>query len=150
MSLHSYTKCWLHLIWSTLRKEKMLITKDSRKLISTFLSDYCKSKGIFMKKNYVNSDHVHALIDLPTNMSIEEVIKLLKGSSSHWINQNNLSVGKFNWGRGYAALSISESVLIKVVDYIEGQEKHHKVKSFGDEYEAFLKAYGMKYVEDDL
>lgn len=128
----------------------MLNIKDSRQLVSNFLTDYCKSKGIYLKKNYVNSDHVHALIDLPTSMSIEEVTKLLKGSASHWINQNNLCIGKFNWGRGYAALSISESVLIKVVKYIDGQEEHHKVKSFREEYEAFIKAYGMKYIDGDL
>jgi REP element-mobilizing transposase RayT len=48
-----------------------------------------------MKINYVNRDHVHALVDLPTNLSIEDAMQLLKGESSHWINENTLVPGKF-------------------------------------------------------
>lgn len=50
-----------------------------------------------MKINFFNPEHVHTLIDLPTTKSIEEVVKLLKGSSSHWINQQRLLRGKFYW-----------------------------------------------------
>ncbi len=53
MSLHSYSKVWLHLIWSTHNKEKVL-SKDSRKLLSDFLYKYTEEKEIYMKINYVN------------------------------------------------------------------------------------------------
>lgn len=146
MSLHSYSKCWLHLIWGTLNREKFLNTAEIRKRVSRYLYQYAESKNIFVKKIYVNSEHVHALIDLPTKLSIEEVMHLLKGSSSHWINENNISIGKFSWGRGYAAFSVSESALHKVTNYIEQQEEHHRVKSFSEEYAEFINAYGMKYI----
>ena len=68
--------------------------------VSGFLPSYAESKGITMKVNHVNPEHVHALIDLPTQYSIEDIFKLLKGASSHWINQNRLVRGKFFWGRG--------------------------------------------------
>ena len=149
MSLHSYSKCWLHLVWGTLKREKLITDKEERKRVSSYLHDYAKSKNIFMKINYVNAEHIHALVDLPTNLCIEEMMHLIKGSSSHWINQNNICVGKFAWGRGYAALSVSESNLQKVIRYIENQGEHHKVKSFSEEYEQFIKAYGMKYVPEE-
>jgi REP element-mobilizing transposase RayT len=123
--------------------------KEERKRVSSFLYDYAKSKNIFMKINYVNAEHVHALVDLPTNLCIEEMMHLLKGSSSHWINQNSICAGKFAWGRGYAALSVSESNLQKVVKYIDNQGEHHKVKSFSEEYEQFIKVYGMQYVPEE-
>ena len=62
-----------------------------------------------MKVNFMNADHVHALDDLPTALSIEKLMQLLKGSSSHWINSNNVTTGKFAWSRGYGAFSVSES-----------------------------------------
>ena len=62
-----------------------------------------------MKINYLNADHTHALIDLPTKYSIEEVIELLKGGSSYWINHNQLLRGRFAWGVGYGAFSVSHS-----------------------------------------
>jgi REP element-mobilizing transposase RayT len=94
MSTHSYSRCWLHLVWETLRREPML---DKRAAVraSTNLTEYSLEKGIYMKINYFNADHTHALIDLPTNLTIEQVIQLLKGSSSHWINQNHLVKGRF-------------------------------------------------------
>jgi len=88
MSLHSYSKVWLHLIWSTHNKEKVLL-KDVRKQVSKFLYSYAEEKEIYMRTNYVNAEHVHALIDLPTTLSIDECLKLLKGSSSHYINDND-------------------------------------------------------------
>lgn len=96
MSLHSYSRCWLHLIWTTLDREPML-TKPAAAKTSRFLTDYALKKGIYMKINFFNPEHVHTLIDLPTTKSIEEVVKLLKGSSSHWINQQRLLRGKFYW-----------------------------------------------------
>ena len=148
MSLHTYSKCWLHLIWNTLNKEPVLMNKEIRKQISKHFYEYSSSKNIYMKVNYINPEHVHAIIDLPTNYSVEEVFKLFKGESSYWINDNKLLNRKFHWGRGYAAFSVSESNLDKVVKYIINQEEHHRKKSFTEEYEAFIKAYGLKYLKE--
>ena len=41
------------------------------------------------------------------SMAIEEVVQLLKGGSSHWVNESNLVPGKFGWQRGYGAFSVS-------------------------------------------
>jgi putative transposase len=106
MSTHSYSRCWLHLVWETLRREPMLDQRAAAKA-STRLIEYAKEKGIYMKINYFNSDHTHALIDLPTNLTIEQTIQLLKGSSSHWINQNRLVRGRFAWGRGYGFFGVA-------------------------------------------
>src|SRR5436190_15493910 len=98
MSTHSYSRCWLHLIWETLRREPIL-DKRAAALASSSFSKYSKEKGIYMKINYFNAEHTHALIDLPTNLTIEQLTQLFKGSSSHWINQNHLVQGRFAWGR---------------------------------------------------
>jgi REP element-mobilizing transposase RayT len=66
MSLHSYSRCWLHLIWGTHGRERLL-NKDAAVRISRYLREYAETKGIYMKINYVNADHVHALIELPTD-----------------------------------------------------------------------------------
>ena len=96
-----------------------------------------------MKVNYVNADHVHSIIDLPTKYSIEEVVKLLKGGSSHWINENRIVTCKFSWGRGYGVFSVSQSNIQDTVKYINNQEEHHKKKSFMDEFKGSIKAYGL-------
>jgi REP-associated tyrosine transposase len=128
MALHSYCRCWVHLIWGTLNREKVL-NKEAAERVSRYLHEYAETKSLYMKINYVNADHVHTLVDLPTVLSIEEVAQLLKGSSSHWINANDLIAGKFAWGRGYGAFSVSESNVGQVAAYIAGQGQHHRVRT---------------------
>jgi REP element-mobilizing transposase RayT len=86
---------------------------------------------------------VHALLDLPTHLSIEECIKLLKGASSFYINKQKVINTKFSWGKGYGAFSVSPSLLDKVITYIKNQEEHHRVKTFTEEFELFSKNYGI-------
>lgn len=102
-----------------------------------------------MKINFVNVEHVHALIDLPTKYPIEKVMQLFKGNSSHWINQNRIIRTRFFWSRGYGAFSVSQSFVDKVCKYISNQEEHHRVKTFAEEYQEFVEKYGLKYVKED-
>jgi len=112
---------------------------------SKHLYSYSRDKGIYMKINYFNADHTHALIDLPTNKAIEEVIQWLKGSSSHWINENRLVRGKFAWGRGYGVFSVTHSDTDRVSKYIANQARHHRIRTFEDEYQLFVKRYGLTW-----
>jgi putative transposase len=144
MSVHSYSRCWIHLIWGTLNREKLL-NKEAAARLSHYLTEYADTKNIYMKINFVNADHVHALVDLPTNLSIEELIQLLKGNSSHWVNANNLLHGKFAWGRGYGVFSVSESNVNRVAAYIAGQEEHHRQRTFADELREFIERHGLRW-----
>jgi REP-associated tyrosine transposase len=125
-----------------------MLVKPAAAKASRFLSNYAREKNIYMKVNYFNPEHVHALIDLPTNKSIEEVVQLLKGSSSHWINENRLLRGRFSWGRGYGAFSVSHSHADRVAAYIADQEKHHRKKTFKEEFEVLVKKYDLEWFED--
>lgn len=141
MSVRSYTKIWVHLIWGTYNREKSLIDIELRKKLSQFYYSYTKEKDIYQKINFVNPDHVHMLIELPTNKTIQDLMQLIKGASSHWINQQiNF---KFSWARGYAAFSVSESNINKVVSYIKTQTEHHKKKRFSEEFEEFLGKHNL-------
>ena len=147
MSVHSYSRCWVHLVWGTLNREKVL-QKEAAARLSRYLGQYAETKDLYMKINYVNADHVHALLDLPTGLSIEEVMQLLKGSSSHWINANDLTSAKFAWWRGYGVFSVWESNVANVCAYIAGQEQHHRVKTFEDELKEFVERHGLRWRDE--
>jgi REP element-mobilizing transposase RayT len=72
MSTHSYSRLWTHLIWETFDREPMLDKRAAAKA-SSFLTEYSLEKGIYMKINYFNADHTHALIDLPTGFASKVV-----------------------------------------------------------------------------
>tara|TARA_R110000737_G_scaffold353433_2_gene405295 strand:- start:13835 stop:14065 length:231 start_codon:yes stop_codon:yes gene_type:complete len=75
-------------------------------------------------------------------------MQLIKGESSFWINKNKLTQEKFEWQDEYFAVSVSESKLNKVRDYIRNQEEHHKRNTFQEEYEAFIIKYGFERFKD--
>jgi len=147
MSAHSYSRCWIHLIWGTLNREKLL-NKSAAARVSRYLTEYAVKEEIYLKINYVNADHVHALVDLPTASSIEKLMQLLKGSSSYWINSNDIITGKFAWGRGYGAFSVSQSNLNRVVRYIADQEEHHRLRAFAEGLREFIDRHGLRWRDE--
>jgi putative transposase len=70
-------------------------------------------------------------------------MKQIKGSSTHFINENNLIDDKFAWQTGYAAFSVSESIVDRVYNYIKNQKQHHLKKSSQEEYEEYLRLFGL-------
>lgn len=103
-----------------------------------------QSKGIFV--DFVNgySDHCHCLISLGTDQTLQKTVQLLKGESSFWINKNKLTKEKFEWQDEYFAVSVSESLVDKIRDYIKNQEEHHQKKTFHEEYDHFMSKYGFQ------
>lgn len=147
MALHSYSRVWVHLVWATLERRPLLGPAAAVKL-SAHLHEYAQGKGIYLKINFVNAEHVHALIDMPASLSVEEAVQLLKGESSHWVNEQNLVGGKFAWQRGYGAFSVSQSGLSGVCNYIATQEEHHRRLSFSEELKALVGKYGLTWREE--
>lgn len=142
MAIHSHVKIWVHLIWGTHNHEKVIAKELGKKLFDHFIEKSNEEK-IHIEKLHIRPDHVHMLFELPSVRTMEEVARLFKGESSHWIQENNLTNFNFKWQRGYGAFSVSASQLEKVKNYISNQEEHHKIKTFTDEYNEWQKKYGI-------
>lgn len=143
-----FIKIYIHLVFSTLERKHFLDSKDLRIKVWKHIKENATEKGIFL--NMVNgySEHCHCLISLSSNQNIEKVAQLIKGESSFWINKNNLTFGKFHWQDEYFAVSVSESMIDQVRNYIINQEKHHLKKSFADEYSEFIEKYNFQNSEN--
>jgi REP element-mobilizing transposase RayT len=115
---HSYNKIWIHAIWST-KGRIPLISSSIEQKVYPFISEQLREKGCPARLINGMPDHIHCLFLLNSQKSISELIKQIKGSSSHWINQNNLISEKFAWQTGFASYSVSESVVEKVYQYIK-------------------------------
>lgn len=137
---HALSKIWIHAIWSTKNRTE-LIEKHHEQHIYTFIKNQFNECGCYIKNINGMPDHIHCLFLLNTQKSISEVIKQIKGSSAHYINQNNLCYTTFSWQTGYAAYSVSESIVGKVDAYIQHQKTHHALKSFEQEYNSLIKIY---------
>jgi len=93
------------------------------------------------------TDHTHLFIGFDTKQSVSEIMRLVKGDSSEFINKEKLTPGKFQWQDGYGAFSNSRSQLNSVTNYIKNQKQRHAEKSFREEYLDLLKKYEVNYDE---
>jgi putative transposase len=139
---HSFNKIWVHIIWSTKDRLPLIDTKIEKQLYELIKNQFIEM-GCPVKNINGMPEHIHCLIRLNPQKSIADIVKQVKGSTSHFINEQNLISNKFSWQTGYAAFSISESGLNKVDEYIKNQKQHHKKKIFKQEYDEFLKLYGF-------
>ncbi|NTE05293.1 IS200/IS605 family transposase [Agrobacterium tumefaciens] len=139
---HSYNKIWIHAIWATKSRNHYISHQIERKVYE-FIYNQFKDLGCVVRIINGMPDHIHCLFLLCPNKSIAEVIKQVKGSSSHYVNHEKLILDNFSWQTGYDSFSISELVMERVYQYIKNQKGHHRKKNFQDEYDGFLNLHGL-------
>jgi hypothetical protein len=93
------------------------------------------------------SDHAHLLFRLSKNRALAEVVEKVKTTSSKWLKTQARTLQLFHWKSGYGGFSVSPAEVDAVAIYIEGQEEHHRIVSFQQEYRRILKEYGVEYDE---
>ncbi len=142
----SYTSLFYHIVFST---------KDRRPFLSDdTLSRTCPYMGGIARKlkcqlllaNGV-SDHVHLAAVVHPTVAIADFIGKVKSNSSGWIHETFADLRDFDWQDGYAAFTVSPSVMPKVKEYIRSQPEHHKKMTFQEELIALLKKHDIEYDE---
>src|SRR5436189_2355088 len=114
---HTFTKIWMHVVFST-HERNPIISQNFEAFLYRHLSHLLKEMECIPLAINGMPDHIHLLFQVNPNKSVAEIIKQVKGNSSHTINQSNLVENKFAWQTGYSAFSVSESVVEKVREYI--------------------------------
>jgi putative transposase len=142
----SFVKIWVHLVFSTKNRHPWL-HKEYRYKLQQHIIENCKEKDIFLQAINGYTDHIHCLISLGKAQSISKLVQLIKGESSYWINKQAFLNEPFSWQDDYFAVSVSESQVESVASYIKNQEKHHAKKSFNEEVNEFMTAYGWVVVK---
>jgi len=92
-------------------------------------------------------DHVHLLASLSKQTCVSDIIRDIKSNSSRWIYETFDRLRGFAWQTGYGAFSVSLSNIDSVCKYIIDQQEHHRVRSFQEEFIAFLKRHRLDYDE---
>jgi putative transposase len=138
---HTYTQNVLHVVFSTKDRRK-LIHPDFQPRIWAYIAGICQSLGIFVHAVGGMEDHIHFLIQIPPILPLAKAILTIKSNSSRWANEQG---HKLEWQRGYAAFSVSASVVPAVDRYIRNQPSHHTKMSFADEFLALLKKHALEF-----
>jgi putative transposase len=142
----SLSSILIHLIFSTKHREP-LITAKVELALHAYMAGILRQKQCPALTIGGMPDHVHVLFLLARTRSVSEVVEDLKKDSSKWIKTLGPPFREFYWQAGYGAFSIGQSSVEEARRYIDVQKEHHKIRTFQDEYRAFLRKYGVEYDE---
>lgn len=92
-------------------------------------------------------DHLHMFFGFRPHQSLSDLMMIVKGESSEWINNQKFTPSRFRWQEGYGAFSYARSQVKAVPTYIQNQEAHHKKKTFLEEYKNMLDKFEIDYDE---
>jgi hypothetical protein len=67
-------------------------------------------------------DHVHLAVELSRTITIANLVKKLKQTSSVWIKEQSGAARNFEWQAGYGVFSLGQSQFEDLLKYIDGQE----------------------------
>ncbi|MEN9339566.1 MAG: hypothetical protein RIQ62_878 [Bacteroidota bacterium] len=126
---HTFTKMWVHAVWST-KNRNPLIRPHIEDLLYKQIRQQIDALGCLTSIINGMPDHIHCLFRLSPLISIADIIKQTKGSSSHFINQEDLIPEKFAWQTGYSAFTVSDFHAKTVYNYILTQKEHHRQYSY--------------------
>ncbi len=123
-----YYRLFYHFIWTT-KVRLPLITESNQALIyATIRAKVDDLNGIVHALNGM-ADHLHLVATVPPSLSLADLIRQVKGSSSHAVSYHTNSPEPFGWQTDYGVVSVSESHAPIVIRYVENQQKHHADKS---------------------
>ena len=142
----SLAAVYVHVVFSTKNREPLIDPELATRLFPYIGGVLRGSKNVLLASGGM-PDHVHLLISIGREQSISEMIGSLKSASSRWVHDTFPSRGAFAWQSGYGAFSVSPSQVDAVLRYVEGQEEHHRIRSFQEEYRDFLDKYGVEFDE---
>jgi REP element-mobilizing transposase RayT len=141
----SLARLLVHLVFSTKNRVPFLQTSELRSEAHAYLTSTLR--GLDCEPVQVGgvADHVHLLFGLSRTISLAELVKDLKTSSTKAVRDKGHR--DYSWQTGYGAFSVSESNKSAVIAYIVDQETHHRKMTFQEEIRALLKKHSMRFDE---
>jgi len=150
---NTYSQLYIQIVFAVKGRQN-LISPNKKDEIYKYISGIIANQK--QKLIAINGmpDHIHILVGIKPDVSLSDLVRVIKTNSSKFINEQRWINGKFEWQTGFGAFSYGHSQLTNVIKYIENQEEHHKTKTFREEYIAFLKLFNIdfknEYLFDDV
>jgi putative transposase len=125
---------FVHLVWRTWDRLPLIRPEIERELFRLLSSEAERMKCTVIAINGTE-DHVHVLARIPTSHSVADIVKQLKGVTSHWVNAKQPGAIPFKWQGHYGVFTVSRWDVDKIAQYIHNQKEHHATGNFVDDLE---------------
>jgi len=140
----SLCKIYIHLIFH-IKSTSPRIADEHLERVHRYIGQIVNTTGSKTLRVGGIGDHVHIVCILSKNESVAHLVEEVKRNSSRWMKTLSPIYEKFSWQGGYAAFSVSQSVVDKTIEYVGTQKEHHKKATFREEYLELLQLYQVDY-----
>ena len=142
--MSTYTQIYIHIVFAV-KGRTSLIHPDWETNLYKYITGIVQNKEQKMLAINGMPDHIHFLIGMKPTCCLSDLVREIKKSSNEFIKENHFTKYKFNWQEGFGAFSYSHSLLSTVIAYIANQKKHHKKKTFREEYNELLEKFEIAH-----
>ena len=101
---NTYTQLYVQFVFAV-QNRVSLIQPEWENELYKYITGVAKNNGHKMIAINGIPDHLHIFIGLHTTQSIADLMQMIKGDSSEWINTKQFVKGNFRWQEGYGAFS---------------------------------------------
>lgn len=129
-----YTQLYLHIVWATWDRLP-LIAETIRPRLYAAIAEKCRELKCVPLAIGGIEDHVHLLVRLHTTVAIADLVKGVKGASSHLVTHVITPNEFFKWQGAYGAFTLWKADVPAVKAYIERQQEHHAAGEVRDDWE---------------
>ena len=147
--MSTYTQILYQIVFSTKDGQKVLINENHEKLFRYIWGILKNKKCILYRINGIEN-HLHIATHIHPTVALSSLVKDIKTASSIWIKQQNLFPDFTSRQKGYGAFTYSIKEKETLINYIQNQQKHHKVLTFREEYKILLAEHNIEFDEKYL
>ncbi len=140
----TFSQLYSHIVFSTKHREPE-ITPSIRDRLYPYIGGIVRAEKCSLLAVGGMPDHVHLLVRYRPTTVFSDFMRTVKARSSVWVHEEFQDRHDFAWQEGYAAFSVSTSVVPEVRQYIENQEAHHATRDFKEELLALLRENGVEF-----
>jgi putative transposase len=125
---------YLHLVWATWDRLPLVTPEIERRVYRNIESE---ARSISCTVLAINGmpDHAHLVLSIPATITIANLVKQVKGVSSHFVNETLKPDFEFKWQGSYGAFTVSRWDVDKIVNYVKRQKEHHQLNELFPEWE---------------
>ena len=143
---NTYTQIYIQIVFAVESRQNLIDPGHNGEL-QKYITGIVKAQRqkLFVINNM--PDHVHVLIGQRPDSELSDLVGDLKSGSTNFINRQRWIKGRFSWQEGFGAFSYGHSQLNSVIRYIQNQQKHHRKRTFSQEYATLLNRFEVAYDE---
>ncbi len=144
---NTYIGLKYHVIIRT-RNEESLIDEHRRDELCRYIPGIVRNHDSRALQIGGQEEHLHLLLGIHPEVTVADMLRLIKANSSKWLNEHGHRRGWFRWQPGYVAFTVSPEQVPKVQRFIINQQDVHRQMSFGQEYRRVIEKHGFDLEED--